>query len=161
MEADIRPFVLIGENVTFGDGVLIESFSILRNNISIGDRSEIRQFCMLAGDIQIGSNVKIFQYSNIGKGSVIEDDVYIGARVLLINTRKISHGRQYAPNLQAPVIKRGARIGSGAIILPNVTIGEECMIAAGSVVTKDTVPYWYYVGNPARQWKPVPEDERL
>lgn len=161
MEDKIRDYVIIGDNVVLGNDVLIESFSILRNNIEIGDNSEIRQYCFLAGDIKIGKNVKIFQYSNIGKGSIIEDQVYIGARALFINTRKISHGREYMPKLQAPIIKYGARIGSGSIILPGVIIGEECMIAAGSVVTKDTDPYWYYMGNPARKWKPVPEDERL
>ena len=157
----IKKTVIYEDPIEFGERVLVEDYTVMRPNIKIGDNTEIRQFCFLAGNITIGKNVKIFQYSNIGKGSVIEDGVYIGARVLLLNTRKISHGRQYAPNLQAPVIKRGARIGSGAIILPNVTIGEECMIAAGSVVTKDTDPFFYYVGNPARKWKPVPEEERL
>lgn len=152
---------LIEGSVTFGNNVFIGHYSIIRPNVIIGDNSEIRHYCFLAGDLKIGNNVKIFQYSNIGKGSIIEDNVYIGPRVTLTNTKKISHGRNYKADIEAPIIKYGARLGSGCIILPGVTIGEESVIGAGSVVTKSTEPGWIYTGNPAKKLKLVPEDEKL
>lgn len=159
--AVIKDGVILGDCVSIGSNTLIESYTIIRNNVFIGEHSEIRQYCFLAGDILIGDNVKIFQYSNISKGSIIQDCVYIGPRVLFLNTRKISHGRKYTPELKSPVIERGARIGGGTILTPGITIGQECMIGAGSVVTKDTEPFWVYVGTPAQKLKPVPEDEWL
>ena len=157
----INNTTIIEDNVTIGNNVFIGYYSIIRANVTIGNNSDIRHYCFLAGDIKIGNNVKIFQYSNIGKGSIIEDNVYIGPRVTLTNTKKISHGRQYHPDIKAPIIKYGARLGAGCIILPGVVIENECMIGAGSVVTKSTDAGWIYIGNPAKKLKKISKDEKL
>lgn len=157
----IRGTAIIDETVFIGEDCLIEDFVIIRPNVVICNSSQIRQYCFIAGDVFIGHNVKIFQYSNISKGAIIHDRVYIGPRVLFTNTRKISHGREFVPELNSPIIEKGARIGGGVILTPGVIIGQECLIGAGSVVTKSTEPFWVYYGNPAKKIKPVPEDERL
>jgi len=81
--------------------------------------------------------------------------------VVMTNTRKISHGRSYEPEIEGPVIKYGARIGSGAIILPGITIGREALVGAGCVVTKDVPDYTVFMGIPGECKGEVPEDERL
>ena len=105
--------------------------------------------------------MKIFQFSNIAYQTRIEDRAYIGPGVILANTRRISHGRSFKPLMKAPVVKFGVRIGIGARILPEVVLGEQCLIGAGAVVTKDTDPFGIYIGNPARKVGIIPEEERL
>ena len=157
----IRSTAIIEGPAYIGDEALIEHYVIIRPEVYIGACSQLRQYCFVAGKVTIGKQVKIFQYSNISKGSIIHDRVYVGPRVLFMNTRKISHGRSYDPVFTSPIIEKGARIGGGVVLLPGVTIGQECMIGAGSVVTADTEPFWVYVGNPAKKLRIVPENERL
>jgi acetyltransferase-like isoleucine patch superfamily enzyme len=143
---------------------MIHSTAIVGPNVSIPFDSKVREWVMLRGNIKIGHGVDIYQYANIGWGTVIEDNVYFGAKAVTMNTRHIKFGRKNMKTgvKQEPVlIKRGARIAIGALILPGVVIGEECLIGVGSVVTKSTKPYSIYFGNPARYIGPVPEDQWL
>jgi len=171
--APIHPETKFGKNVRIGEGVVIEEgceigdncfighYSILRPGVKMGNDSEIRSFCFIAGDVRIGSNVKIFQYADVGKGSLIEDRVYIGSYVILTNTNKISHGRNYMPEITPVHVCYGARIATKVTVSPGVKIGRETMVGIGSLVTKDCEPFWVYYGNPAMKIRPVPEGERL
>jgi len=140
---DIHPTAIIGPNILFCENVTI------------------RQYATVAGYNTIGNNVDIYQYANIGRHTTIEDDVFFVMRSSTLNTRRIVHGRKHVSKPEPVVIKRGARIGACVTILPGVTIGEECFVGAGSLVTKDTKPYSVYYGNPSRYICPVPEEERL
>jgi len=169
----IEDGVSIGEGVRIGNHVTIEAGCQLSDNVGIGHHSLIKRrtrigdhtridcLVSIAGKVLIGRKVQIYQLSNIANGTTIEDHVFIGPGVIFANTRRISHGRSYPAKKRAPVIRWGSRIGSGSRILPEVEIGEECMIGMGSVVTKSTKPRWVYYGNPARAIKPVPEEELL
>jgi len=169
----IHPITSIGRDVEVCFGVVIEEsviihgpgfigyYTIIRPRVLIGSHTEVRAHCHIAEEAEIGSGVKIFQCSNISKQCRIEDRVYIGAGVVMTNTRKISHGRSYEPEIEGPVIKYGARIGSGAIILPGITIGREALVGAGCVVTKDVPDYTVFMGIPGECKGEVPEDERL
>jgi len=142
----------------------IHPTAIIGPNVIIPRSSKVREFVMIRGHSKIGQGVDIYQFANIARGTIIEDDVYFGARATTTNTRHIRHGRKHMKTgvMQDPVlIKRGARIATGALILPGVIIGEECLIGAGSVVTKSTKPYSIYYGNPARYIGPVSKDEWL
>lgn len=163
----------LGENVKLGEGVIIEEgceigdncfighYAILRPGITIGNNSEIRPFCFIAERVKIGSNVKAFHYVNLGMGSIIEDQVFIGAYTVLTNTNEISHGRNYVPEIMPVRICHGARIGVRVTVAPGVIIGKEAMVGMGSLVTKDCDPFWVYYGSPAKKIRPVPDNERL
>lgn len=140
-----------------GEGTIIEKGAVVGENPIFGYR------CIIRDGATIGNHVFISHYSIIARGTTVEDDVFIGPGVVTTNTRKICHGRNPEHTGQStPItIKRGARIGGGVTILPGVVIGEECLIGAGSVVTKSTEPYSIYYGNPAKYKGPVPENEWL
>ncbi len=143
---------------------MIHPTAIIGPNVMIDRTSRVREFVMIRGYSIIGKRVEIYQFANVARGTIIEDDVYFGARATTTNTRHIRHGRKHMKTgvMKDPVlIKRGARIATGALILPGVTIGEECLIGAGSVVTKSTKAYSIYYGNPACYIGPVPKDEWL
>jgi len=143
---------------------MIHPTAIIGPKVFIPSDSKVREFVVMRGNIKVGHRVDIYQFSNIGWGTIIEDDVYIGARSMTTNTRHIKHGRRAMKTgvKQEPVvIRRGARLAVCTVILPGVEIGEECLIGAGSVVTKSTKPYSVYWGNPARYIKPVPKEEWL
>jgi acetyltransferase-like isoleucine patch superfamily enzyme len=157
----IGRYCIIEEDVEIGADCWIGNYVHIRPKVHIGDHSEIRDHVFLAGEIQIGRDVKIFQFANIGKGSIIHNKVYIGVGSILTNTMRISHGRKFEPEIKAPVIEYGARLAVGVRILPGVNIGEQSLIGAGAVVTKDTEPFGIYLGVPAHRVSTVPPEELL
>ena len=146
----IAPDVKLGQNVTIYDFVNLYG-------CEIGDGSKIGTFVEIQKGARVGRNCKISSHSFICEGVAIEDEVFVGHHVVFINDR---YPRATAPDghLQTEAdwhvvpthVKRGASIGSGAVILCGVTIGEGATVGAGSVVTHDVAPGTVVAGNPAR-----------
>jgi acetyltransferase-like isoleucine patch superfamily enzyme len=146
----IAPDVKLGRNVVFHAFVNLYG-------CTIGDNSRIGTFVEIQKNAFIGRNVKISSHTFICEGVTIEDDVFIGHNVSFINDK---YPRATAGNgqLQTEVdwkvvetrVKRGASIGTSATILCGVTIGENAIIGAGSVVTKDVPDNAIVAGVPAR-----------
>jgi acetyltransferase-like isoleucine patch superfamily enzyme len=137
--------------VTLGEGTRLGNFVFIRSETRIGTGCTIGSYVDIEGDVVIGNNVSLQSACYITRGVVIEDDVFCGPRVTTMNDKRICHRR---PSLafvrSAPVIKRGARVGGGSVLLPGVTIGENAFVGAGSVVTKDVPDFAIVAGNPAR-----------
>ena len=158
---EIEHGAVLEDDVVIGDNCFIGYYAIIRPGVVIGNNTEIRSHCFIAEGVKIGSNVKIFQFSNIGSTSIIEDCVYIGVRVLLTNTRRIAHLRKYKPEIAGPYICYGARIASGAILLPGIKIGREALVGTGAIVAKDVPSREIHFGVPAVKRGNVPDSELI
>jgi len=134
---------VIGNSFQTGNKVNIRELNRIGNNVSVGTLSVIEHH------VEIGNNVRIHSQAFIPEFSVLEDDAWIGPNVVLTNA-KYPLSRGVKDSLKGPRIKRGAKIGANATILPGVVIGENALVGAGAVVVKD-IPAWVVVaGNPAQ-----------
>ena len=147
---NITPDVKLGANVRIYDFVNLYG-------CEIGDNSKVGAFVEIQKGVRIGKNVKVSTHTFICEGVSIEDDVFIGHNVSFIND-KYPRSTNAGGSLQTEadwkvvptVVKKGASIGTSATILCGVTIGENAIIGAGSVVTKDIPPNVTAAGVPAR-----------
>lgn len=146
----------IAPDVKLGRNVRIYEFVNLYG-CEIGDNTKIGTFVEIQKGARIGRNCKVSSHSFICEGVNIEDDVFVGHHVVFINDR-YPHATTRDGCMQTEAdwqvvpthVKRGASIGSGAVLLCGVTIGEGAMVGAGSVVTRDVEPGVIVAGNPAR-----------
>ncbi len=151
--------VRIGENVTIHDFVNLYG-------CEIGDNTKIGAFVEIQKNARIGRNCKVSTHTFICEGVTIEDDVFIGHNVSFIND-SFPRATNQAGELQTQedwkveptLVKRGASIGTGAVILSNLTIGENAIVGAGAVVTKDVPANKIVVGVPARVLRAVSPSE--
>ena len=153
---DAGATIRIAPNVKLGENVKIYAFVNLYG-CEIGDELKIGTFVEIQKGAFIGKHVKISSHSFICEGVTIEDNVFIGHGVMFINDK---YPRSTSPSgaLQTEddwqvvptVIKAGASIGSNATILCGITVGEQAIVGAGSIVTRDVPPFTVVAGNPAR-----------
>ncbi len=146
----------IGPNVKLGENVIIYKFVNLYG-CEVGDHTKIGCFVEIQKNARIGKHCKISSHTFICEGVTIEDRVFIGHNVTFINDKypratnrdgKLQAEEDWA--VQPILVRNGASIGSGATILCNVTIGENAIVGAGSVVTKNVPANTVVIGNPAR-----------
>jgi acetyltransferase-like isoleucine patch superfamily enzyme len=149
--------VPIADDVVLGEGVLIFQPGLVNlYGCRIGDGTKVGAFVEIQKNAAVGARCKISSHTFVCEGVTIEDEVFVGHGVMFINDprpRATSGGRlqteadwQVVPTL----VKRGSSIGSGAVILCGVTIGEHAMVGAGAVVTRDVAPGETVAGVPAR-----------
>ena len=146
----------ITPDVRIGIGTYVADFVNLYG-CTIGENSKIGAFVEIQKNAMVGSCCKISSHTFICEGVVIEDEVFVGHGVVFINDRfpraTAARGELQTEKdweLRPTHVKRGTTIGSGAVILCDVTIGENAFIGAGAVVTKDVPDGAVVVGNPAR-----------
>jgi acetyltransferase-like isoleucine patch superfamily enzyme len=143
------------KNVKMGKNVKIFDFVNLYD-CEIGDNSKVGAFVEIQKNVRIGKNVKISTHTFICEGVTIEDDVFVGHNVSFTNDkypRATSAGRLQTEDDWACIptfVKRGASVGTSATILCGVTIGENAIVGAGSVVTRDVPENTIVAGVPAR-----------
>jgi len=161
---EMRPpeFNRIADDVKLGEAVKIYGFVNLYG-CEIGDHSRLGTFVEIQKGAKIGRNCKISSHTFICEGITIEDDVFVGHHVVFINDRyprATTEGGSVKTEAdwvcQRTVVRRGASIGSGAVILGDLTIGERAIVGAGSVVTRDVPPGAIVAGNPARVRRTIP-----
>lgn len=145
----------ISDDVRLGANVRLARFINLYG-CEIGDDTKIGTFVEIQKNATVGKRCKISSHSFICEGVVIEDNVFIGHGVMFINDsypRATAEGKLQTEadwKVEQTVVKQGASIGTGSTILANVTIGENAIVGAGSVVTRSVPPNAIVAGNPAR-----------
>jgi acetyltransferase-like isoleucine patch superfamily enzyme len=151
----------IAPDVRLGEGVKIYDFVNLYG-CEIGDKTRIGTFVEIQKNAKVGKNCKIQSHTFICEGVTIEDNAFVGHGVIFINDKypraTDESGRPQTEEdwaVEPTLVKKGAAIGSGSMILPNVTVGENAIVGAGSVVTKDVPPNTIVAGNPARVFRKI------
>lgn len=156
-----QSFQRIGRDVKLGRNVRIHGFVNLYG-CEIGDDVKIGTFVEIQKGARVGNRCKISSHTFICEGVTLEDEVFIGHSVVFTNDRyprATADGRLQTEadwKCIPTLVKKGASIGSGATLLCGITIGENAMVGAGSVVTRDVPAGAVVAGNPARIVKSIP-----
>jgi acetyltransferase-like isoleucine patch superfamily enzyme len=145
----------IGARVILGDQ------SCVRERVTIGDDVVVGRGSLVENDTTIGAMTKIQADAYITAYSTLEEHVFIAPCVVTTNDNFMGRTEARHALIKGPTIRRGARIGGGAILCPAIEIGEEAFVGAGAVVTKDVPPKKIVYGNPARVHGDVPPDQLL
>ena len=145
----------IGARVILGDQ------SCVRERVTVGDDVVLGRGSLVENDTTIGAMTRIQAEAYITAYSTLEEHVFIAPCVVTTNDNFMGRTERRHELKKGPTIRRGARVGGGAVLCPGIEIGEEALVGAGAVVTKDVAPRTIVVGNPARVLREVHEDELL
>ena len=146
---------------TVGARVILGDQSCVRERVTIGDDVVVGRGSLVENDTTIGALTKIQADAYITAYSTLEEHVFVAPCVVTTNDNFMGRTERRHELVKGPTIRRGARIGGGAILCPGVEIGEEAFVGAGAVVTKDVPARALVVGNPARVLREVPDEELL
>ncbi len=167
------PPLELGEGTIVSTGAIVFAGTKIGAGSIVGDQSCVRERCELGAEVvvgrgslvendtTIGARTKIQANAYITAYSTLEEDVFIAPCVATTNDNFMGRTERRHELRKGPTIRRGARIGGAAVLLPGIEVGEEAFVGAGAVVTKDVPARAMVIGNPARQIREVPEDELL
>jgi acetyltransferase-like isoleucine patch superfamily enzyme len=152
---------VIYRGATLGEKVLVADLSTVRENVTVGDFTiigrgvAVENFCTIGKYCKLETNVYITAYSTVG------DRVFVAPGVLTSNDNFVGRTEERFKHFKGVTVGRGGRIGVGTVILPGKTVGEDALVAAGSVLTKDAPPRKIVAGVPAKTFRDVPADQLL
>jgi acetyltransferase-like isoleucine patch superfamily enzyme len=152
---------IVFAGTTLGARVIVGDQACVRERCAIGDDVVIGRGSLVENDTTVGAMTKIQADAYITAYSTLEEHVFIAPCVVTTNDNFMGRTERRHGLVKGPTIRRGARIGGGAILCPGIEVGEEAFVGAGAVVTKDVPPRVVVVGNPARVLRNVPDDELL
>jgi acetyltransferase-like isoleucine patch superfamily enzyme len=150
-QAVIRSGAVIYAGVEIGDGTVVGHHTLLRSFVRVGGSSQLGHNLTVERVSSIGAGVRCSPGSHLTSSCVLADRVFLGAGVRTVNDRELIWGDPHRrPVLVPPRFDRGARVGSGSVVLAGVTVGEEALVGAGSVVTRNVPAGTVAYGVPAR-----------
>jgi acetyltransferase-like isoleucine patch superfamily enzyme len=167
------PPATLGDGTVVSTGALVFAGAKLGARVLVGDGACVRERCVIGDDVVIGRGSLVENDTTVGARttiqahayvtaySTVEEDVFIAPCVVTTNDNFMGRTERRHELKKGPTIRRGARIGGGAVLCPGVEIGEEAFVGAGAVVTKDVPSRKVVVGNPARVIRDVAPDELL
>jgi acetyltransferase-like isoleucine patch superfamily enzyme len=163
----MKEYACIAANVKLGKNVTLSKFINLYG-CEIGDNTKIGAFVEIQKNAKVGNNCKISSHTFICEGVTIEDSTFIGHSVTFVNDMypraTTTDGQLQSEKdwkVEPTVVKKGASIGSGSTVLSSIVIGENALVGAGSVVTKDVPANTIVAGNPARMLRRITSDPRI
>jgi acetyltransferase-like isoleucine patch superfamily enzyme len=169
---ELTPLV-IGAGTIVSTGAIVFAGTRIGKRAIVGDQACIRERCevgddvvvgrgaLVENDVTIGANTKIQAMAYITAYSTLEDNVFVAPCVQTTNDNFMGRTEKRHELRKGPTIRRGARVGGGAVLCPGIEIGEEAYIGAGAVVVEDVPARVVVVGNPARVLREVPPEELL
>lgn len=167
------PPLVIGANTTIGANAVLYAGATIGENALIADLASVRENCKIGNYVVVGRGVAVENKTTIGDYTKIQtgayitgymdiaDHVFIAPMVTFTNDNFMGRTEERFKFIKGATIKRGARVGGGAVILPGIEIGEETFVAAGALVTQNTAAGKIVKGLPAKAYKDVPERELL
>src|SRR5436305_936948 len=167
------PPLELGVGTIVSTGAIVFAGSRIGARVIVGDQACVRERCTVADDVvigrgslvendtSIGAMTKIQAHAYVTAYSTLEESVFVAPCVVTTNDNFMGRTERRHELIKGPTIRRGARVGGGAILCPGVEIGEEAFVGAGAVVVRDVPPRAVVVGNPARQIREVPDEELL
>jgi acetyltransferase-like isoleucine patch superfamily enzyme len=169
---DLPPLEL-GPGTIVSTGAIVFAGTRIGARVIVGDQACVRERCDVGDDVVIGRGALIENDTTVGAltkiqadvyitaYSTLEDNVFIAPRVITTNDNFMGRTEERHALRKGPTIRRGARVGAGAVLCPAVEIGEEAFVGAGAVVVKDVASRIVVVGNPARALRDVSPEELL
>jgi acetyltransferase-like isoleucine patch superfamily enzyme len=167
------PPATIGDGTVISTGAVVFAGTAVGARVIVGDQACVRERVILGDDVVVGRGSLVENDTSVGAMTKIQADAYITAYstleehvfvapcVVTTNDNFMGRTEKRHESVKGPTIRRGARIGGGAILCPGVEIGEEAFVGAGAVVTRDVEARAVVVGNPARVIRYVAEEELL
>ncbi len=153
--------VVIYAGCTLGRKVLVADQASIREDVGVGDCTIVGRGVSIENHTVVGSYVKLETGSYITAHSVVEDGCFIAPMVCTTNDNFMGRTEERFKHTKGPHIKRGGRVGANATVLPGLVVGEDGVVAAGSVVTKDVPAYKTVLGAPAKEFRDTPEEQLL
>ena len=144
---------------TVGARCIVGDQSCVRERVALGDDCVLGRGSLIENDTTVGAGTRIQAGAYITAYSTLEEDVFIAPCVVTTNDNFMGRTERRRELMRGPTIRRGARVGGGAILCPGIEVGEEAFVGAGAVVTRDVPPRVVVVGSPARVLRPVAGDE--
>lgn len=141
---------LVDQGSSIGNETKIWHFSHIMSGAVVGEKCNIGQNVVISPQVTLGKNVKVQNNVSIYTGVICEDDVFLGPSMVFTNVINPRSAVSRKDEYKTTLVKKGASIGANATIVCGVTIGEYALIGAGSVITKDVLPYQLVYGNPAQ-----------
>lgn len=144
-----------------GRRVLVADYATVRERVVVGDETIIGRSVAIENDCAVGARCKLETNAYVTAFSTVEDDVFVAPGVLTSNDNFMGRTEARKQHFGGATVRRGARLGVGAVLLPGKAVGEEAVVAAGAVLTRDAEAGQVHVGAPARAVRPVPPEQRL
>jgi acetyltransferase-like isoleucine patch superfamily enzyme len=146
----VGAYAVLVAGARLGRAAVLGDHAFLREGVEIAEEAVVGGGAQVGSAVRIGARTKLMNGVLVARGSVIEEDVFVGPGVVLTNDPTMGR-RIEGQELQGAVLRRGCRIGAGAILLPGVEVGEEAVVGAGSLVTRDVASRTLVMGSPARE----------
>ncbi len=163
----------VGDACIVGTGVVLYRGARLEGKVLVADLATVRENVAIGRGTIVGRGVTVENFCTVGRYcklesecyitaySTLEDRVFVAPGVVTSNDNFVGRTAERFKHFKGVTIRRGGRVGAGAVLLPGITVGEDGLVAAGSLVTRDVPPRTIVRGAPARPWREVPAEQLL